>query len=394
MSPQDKCALSFYRELEPIGDSGKVMLVRHIETGGVFVKKRLSGYNRAMYRYLKESHFPGIPMIFECLDDDDFVIVIEEYISGMTLRQFMTERGLLPESIAKPIIGELCDTLQNLHTSEPPIVCRDLKPENIILDRDNRPVIIDLDAAKFARATVKDTVLLGTPGYAAPEQFGFAASDGRTDVYALGVILNEMLTGKLPQERLAFGTCSELISRCTNMDPNGRPQSVAELRAGLRLPEEKRQPRGAGNQFGMNLQKGFYNEARGEKASREGQGSKKERSWLPPGFRSGKISHMLIALVGYTAGIGMAVYYIVGMDNPILMRVSDCILWSLLFVWTVAFTFNYRGIRNLTPFVADVRQKWLRVPLYILCWIVGSLVFLGGVILGATIVSGITGMEY
>ena len=78
MSPQDKCKLSFYRDLEPIGDSTKVVLVRHIENGQIFVKKRLSAYSRNLYRFLQGNDIPGVPRVYECLDDDDFIIIREK----------------------------------------------------------------------------------------------------------------------------------------------------------------------------------------------------------------------------------------------------------------------------------------------------------------------------
>lgn len=363
MSPQDKCELSFYRDLEPIGGSGKVMLVRHIESGQVFVKKRLSRYNSALYRYLKQQNFPGIPMIYGCYDDDDFVIVIEEYISGKTLRRVMDEQGPLPESTAKRIIALLCDTLDVLHHATQPVVCRDLKPENIILTRNNRPVIIDLDAAKFAHIANKDTILLGTPGYAAPEQFGFAASDERTDVYALGVILNEMLTGELPQNRLATGPCRELIKHCTNLDPDARVQSVSELRGSLHMP--------------ANLL-----------ADSTGRSS-----YTLPGFRTGLTWKKIIAVLGYFIGGYMTVYYIIGTDDPLVYRIAESILWALLFVWTVAFGFDYLGIRNRMPLLTKIKNDGIRRIVSAGVWVFGCLLIFGAVILGVMAVAATVGIN-
>lgn len=363
MSPQDKCELSFYHDLESIGDGGKVTLVRHIETGQIFVKKRLSAYNGILYRYLQVQNFPGIPKIYACFDDDKYVVVIEEYISGITLRKYLDKRGTLPEDEAKRIIALLCDTLSVLHRSKNPVVCRDLKPENIILTNDNRPVIIDLDAAKFARISVKDTVLLGTPGYAAPEQFGFAASDERTDVYALGVILNEMLTGALPQERLADGYCRDIIRRCTNLDPNARMQNVSELRGALHLPAKLL------------------------------TGSTGQSAYTLPGFRTGKLHKKIVAIFGYLVAVYMTVYYAIRTGEPLVYRISESVLWALLCIWTIAFTCDYLGIRRRINFLSDIKDARARWLASIGVWIFGCFVLLGAVIIAVFAVATVFGID-
>lgn len=339
MSPQDKCVLSFYREMEPIGDAGKVFLVRHIETGQVCVRKRLSAYSRDLYLYLKTKHLPGVPIVYECLDDDDFIVVIEEYIGGKTLRQVMTESGPFSEDRAVKIIRKLCDTLVGLHESAKPVICRDLKPENIILTGEDNPYIIDFDAAKFVRPGVSDTLLLGTPGYAAPEQFGFAASDERTDIYALGVIFNEMLTGELPQEKTAKGRYRSIITRCTSLDPGNRPESVSLLRQKL-------------------------------------GGGKAKSKWTLPGFRRGNVLFMLIAVCGYIAGFAMTLYYASGDPTPKNDFYDNLLLaffWTALFCWTVAYICNYVGIRDRIGVRLHIQKKKARIFWHVIVLFVGML---------------------
>ena len=333
MSPQDKCVLSFYKDLEPIGEGGKVMLVRHIETGQVFVKKRLPGYNRELYRFLRGRHFPGTPKVCECLDDDAFIVVIEEYVGGQTLRQYMKEKGLIGEEEAKRIIGQLCDTLGRLHSAERPIVCRDLKPENIVLSANQLPVIVDFDAARFMHTADRDTILLGSPGYAAPEQFGFAASDERTDVYALGVIFNEMMTGRFPQEQLAGGRYTDLIKQCVSMNPEDRPQTAAELRSRL------------------------Y-----------------RKRYTIPGFRTGKWYKMMIAVLGYFVGIYMVFYYAIEQKAGIVDGWMLSVVWVFLFCWAVVFAFDYLGIRSRMTFLSKIRNDFLRLIATFGIWIIGSVV--------------------
>ena len=353
MSPQDKCVLSFYRELEPIGASGKVVLVRHIETGQVCVRKRLSAYAAPLYHYLRDAKPAGVPTVYECLDDGDFVIVIEEYISGVTLRNYLSDQGPLPESDAKRIIATLCDTLNRLHSAEKPVICRDLKPENVIVSSALIPTVIDFDSAKFVSVAGKDTVLLGTPGYAAPEQFGFAASDARTDIYALGVIYNELLTGKLPNEQLAAGEAGALISRCISMNPDDRPKDVLEVKKALGVKvtvsnDVKRQT----------------------KTTSEPVKKKKTHPRFLPGFRTGNVIHMIVAVLGYAAGIAMMIAYFNGASkgHTLATNITLGILWIDLFLWTVFYAFDYLGLRNRTPVVKNIPGRVGRFFGYIVAW--------------------------
>ena len=354
MSPQDKCTLSFYRDLEPMGKSDKVVLVRHIESGQIFVKKRLSAYSREMYRFLQGKDFAGVPHVYECLDDEDCIVVIEEYVPGQTLRKYMDEQGPLPEPRAKHLIEALCDILVRLHGAEKPVVCRDLKPENVILTKDDKLVIVDFDAAKFVSQEKVDTVLLGTPGYAAPEQFGFAASDERTDVYAAGVLLNEMLTGALPQEKTADGACGRVVRRSTSLDPKERHGSIADFRLDLngRLRDRS-------NELQETVQS--------------------DRRFLPPGFRTRTWWKMIIAIIGYSCAIFMAIMFFIGIDHTeektVAYDIALGILWILLFCWNVAYISDWLGIRRKMP-AQRIQSRGLRFLGHVVTLIIGYAVVL------------------
>jgi len=360
MSPQDKCTLSFYRDLEPMGKSDKVVLTRHIESGQIFVKKRLSAYSREMYRFLQGKDFAGVPHVYECLDDEDCIVVIEEYVPGQTLRKYMDEQGPLPEPRAKQLIEALCDTLERLHGAEKPVVCRDLKPENVILTKDDKLVIVDFDAAKFVSQEKVDTVLLGTPGYAAPEQFGFAASDERTDVYAVGVLLNEMLTGALPQEKTAEGQYGRVVRRSTSLDPKERHKNITDFR--------------------LDLDGKLYDRTSIEQS---------DRKYLPPGFRTRTWWKMVLAVIGYSSAIFMMLMFFVGFESaegkPVIFRIAVGILWMLLFGWNVAYIADYLGIRRKMP-AQRIQSRGLRFLGHIITLIIGY-----AVVLFISIVIGLIG---
>ncbi len=185
---------------------------------------------------LKEPH---LARVFCVKDRGPFVEAVCEYAAGESLAVRMKDGRTLSEKEARSICVDLCDGLTALHSRG--LVHRDIKPDNIIIQPGGMARIIDYGIVRsFASKKSADTVVMGTPGYAAPEQFGFTQSDARTDLYALGVLLNEMLTGVLPNERLASGELGKIVSICTSIDAKQRFSSAAELKkALLGEPNEK-----------------------------------------------------------------------------------------------------------------------------------------------------------
>ena len=113
-------------------------------------------------------------------------------MQGDTLGEIL-QGGLLTAAQAKQITRQLCMALWVLHSLG--VVHRDVKPDNVII-RGTEAVLIDFDASRiYKNENREDTQILGTTGFAAPEQYGLSQSDGRADIYALGVLLNIMLTG-------------------------------------------------------------------------------------------------------------------------------------------------------------------------------------------------------
>ena len=185
------------------------------------------------YRTLLDIKTEYLPTVYDVITLSDGEVVLEEFIDGMTLCDMM-EVEKHNEEQAKSIIHSVCMALDILHGYG--IVHRDVKPENVILGDDGRVALIDLNASrKVATGDLvrKDTVIMGTVGYASPEQLGLMQSDSRTDVYAVGVMLNVMLTGKHPTEQLAGGKYGAVVRKCTHINPDNRYQSALKLAAAL-----------------------------------------------------------------------------------------------------------------------------------------------------------------
>ena len=139
---------------------------------------------------------PNLPKVNDFFIESGKLYLVMDYIDGRTLQDVLeASPGPLPEAQVLEWAGQLCEVLDYLHRCTPPIIFRDLKPGNIMLDKSNRVKLIDFGVARlFKTGQARDTANFGTAGYAPPEQYGKGQTDGRSDIYALGVTLHELLT--------------------------------------------------------------------------------------------------------------------------------------------------------------------------------------------------------
>ena len=208
-------------------DAKKIFLVINNQTKQICIEKVLKHGDAELYKRLKCIH-DGIPEVYQVTEDDDDVIVIEEYIQSPTLEAYRMEHQL-EEGEVIGIMHKLLNILMVLHASKPPIIHRDIKPENIFYNG-YRVVLADFDIARSYKATQsKDTEVLGTLGYAAPEQFGFDETGVTADIYACGVLFNVLLTGELPYKKQAEGIYRKIITKATSSSPQDRYQSAQEM---------------------------------------------------------------------------------------------------------------------------------------------------------------------
>ena len=219
--------------------------------------------------------------------------------------------------------------------------------------------IIDFNTAKqYEDGKDNDTVIIGTRKYAAPEQFGFSQSDARTDIYAMGVLMNYLLTKRYPDEYLYIAesprekVMSGIIRKCTEFSPDSRYQTATALREELQKV------------LSWTTDRYFYNynaEKTGvEKVPRKGRWMK---PFLPVGFRTGTIWKMVSAILGY--------YFIfwLGISLEVTQKDGNAVtgfaLWSnrlAFLIWvllTVAFYGNYLGLRNKLPFMEHKYLRWI-----------------------------------
>lgn len=204
---------------------GTVSVVRHKKSGTRYVFRRYSGSGE-VYRRLLPVLCPHLPQIMEAAEQDGQTAVLEEYVQGDTLAELLMG-ARLTEREARQVTMQLCQALHVLHSMG--AVHRDVKPENVIL-RGSDAVLIDFDAARIYKdESESDTQVLGTTGFAAPEQYGIFQADERADIFSLGVLLNIMLTGKHPSREMTAGKMGRIVRKCTMTAPEQRYQSARAL---------------------------------------------------------------------------------------------------------------------------------------------------------------------
>ncbi len=183
---------------------------------------------------------PNIVTIYDFGQAGGFYFLLMEFVDGVNLRQAMKAGRFTPEQ-ALAVVPPVCEALQYAH--EHGIVHRDIKPENLLLDKDGRVKIADFGIAGMLHAEGSDVGLAesqpaGTPQYMAPEQKAHGGADHRADIYSLGVVLYELLTGELPADRIQPPSrkvqidvrLDEIVLRALESKPELRYQTAADLR--------------------------------------------------------------------------------------------------------------------------------------------------------------------
>jgi len=213
---------------------------------------------------LRSLNHTGVPKVVDVFCHDSCHYMVMEHVEGQTLQELF--RSAKPD--VRTVVGwalRLCQILECLHESNPhPLIFRDLKPANIMITGRGRLILIDFGIARFLNpAKNGDTVALGTPGYAPPEQYGNAKTDCRSDIYSLGATMYELLTGADPASyNFCFPPLAELnpsvgprlegiVMRCLERLPEKRFQSVRELHVELKALYSRKQTYTAGASAGL-----------------------------------------------------------------------------------------------------------------------------------------------
>lgn len=191
---------------------------------------------------MKRLDHPSLPRIVDIIDNGETLYIVMDYVEGESLDKILKEYGSQPQDLVVDWAMQICDALSYLHSQNPPIIYRDMKPANVMLKPEGNIKIIDFGIAReYKEKNLADTTILGTKGYAPPEQYGQRQTDARSDIYALGMTMHHLLTGIDPRGNdyeyhpvrqwnpEVHEGIEYIIDKCTSLDPDDRYNNCNEL---------------------------------------------------------------------------------------------------------------------------------------------------------------------
>nr|BBH85877.1 hypothetical protein KTC_06280 [Thermosporothrix sp. COM3] len=232
--------------------ANRLVAIKQVRLRGLSAEEQIEAtetFHREVEVLSTLSH-PRLPQYYEQFQDQGNWYVALEYLEGETLEARMKQRqreghdGLDVEEVVR--IGlQLCEVLTYLHSRQPAVIFRDLKPDNVMVMAGSEVALIDFGIARrYKPEKQRDTIPLGSPGYAAPEQYGKAQTSPQSDLYSLGALLYHLLTGYDPaenpfffppmEERKAPRKLRALIEQMTRRERGQRPRSAEEVAEVLR----------------------------------------------------------------------------------------------------------------------------------------------------------------
>jgi len=242
----------------------KILAIKELRPGTLPLDK--AGESIAQFRtearILARLTHPNLPKVYDYFSLPGTHYIVMEYINGRTLDQILDARHGKPldERLALSWALQICRAMHFLSVQKPhPIVFRDLKPSNIMIARDGKVKLIDFGIARFFKENKReDTYVYGTPGYAAPEQYGSGQTDSRSDIFSLGATLHHCLTGRNPSENpLNFPDprqlnptinkeAASIVNRAVELDMEKRFKSALEMKQAIqkKLLESAEKTRG------------------------------------------------------------------------------------------------------------------------------------------------------
>ncbi len=200
---------------------------------------------------LSKLQHPAIVDIVDIEKTTNYIYVVMDHVEGEALDKVVRQKGPQSEEDVQNWMIQICDALSYLHRQDPAIIYRDMKPNNIMLHPDGYVKLIDLGVAReYKDEQKKDTIAFGTTGYAAPEQYGKAQTDARTDIYGIGATMWHLLGGSAPpvefplpnvreaNPNVGEGFADVIIPKCTQLEREMRYQTCEELVSDLEVYQE------------------------------------------------------------------------------------------------------------------------------------------------------------
>ena len=311
-----------YQIIDRISDDLLVGLYNNV----TYTLKKINVEDTDILKQLMTLNNINVVKIFQFTTIGNDLYCVQEYIDGITLYDYVQTYGPMPKSSATQVIIGICNGLRDIHRLG--IIHRDINPNNIIIDRYGTVKIIDFDISRKSIAgKVKDTQILGTQGYAAPEQYGFSQTSTRSDIYSLGVLINYITTLSMPNEQTPDGILGEIVEKCTQIDEQNRFESVDEIVDILINPDYRK------NQHGK---------------------------YTLPGFRSGVRWHKVIASIYYALAGFVLLAFVTPVGDTTHNLYFSLFTVFMIFVPVPIFT-NYLGWANRFANGSDSKSRAISV---------------------------------
>ena len=263
---KSKLLLWQFREIGQINKNTVVVYNDYLQRQ--MILKILPRQNLPVLKDIMKIKHPNLMEIYDVMDDGINCNCLCEFVFGNNLDKIVYNKMGVDPKIAEKWMVQLCNGVETLHQKN--IIHRDITPNNVMVDYDGNIKLIDFNISRERKQSAsRDTTVMGTAGYASPEQFGFTQTGFGADIYAMGVLLNFMLTGKMPNEKLCSGKYASIVKKATQIKEEDRYSNVYQME--LALQGNGNEKLSFADKFLLNL----------------------------PGFRSNKTSHKVIAIIGY-----------------------------------------------------------------------------------------------
>lgn len=263
---KSKLLLWQFREIGQINKNTVVVYNDYLQRQ--MILKILPRQNLPVLKDIMKIKHPNLMEIYDVMDDGINCNCLCEFVFGNNLDKIVYNKMGVDPKIAEKWMVQLCNGVETLHQKN--IIHRDITPNNVMVDYEGNIKLIDFNISRERKQSAsRDTTVMGTAGYASPEQFGFTQTGFGADIYAMGVLLNFMLTGKMPNEKLCSGKYASIVKKATQIKEEDRYSNVYQME--LALQGNGNEKLSFADKFLLNL----------------------------PGFRSNKTSHKVIAIIGY-----------------------------------------------------------------------------------------------
>ena len=223
----------------------ETLLAKDKECGTLYVAKCYASthpmFGETEPEAIRALRHPGLPLFVAEYRTDTMRCVLREYIEGEPLSALPIP---LDQETVLSIGVQLCEILTYIHGQSPPVIHRDIKPQNVILSKMGKVSLIDFGISRlYSKQARADTVAFGTQAFSPPEQYGFAQTDSRSDIFSLGVLLHYLLAGNTELDHITTSPMERIAARCTAFDPKNRYSDAASVRRALRSTEPVRRRR-------------------------------------------------------------------------------------------------------------------------------------------------------